>query len=76
MKETMFYSDEFSQRHNSISENDQKKMLSEIGVKSMDELINLTIPDSIRLKSELNLEMNALFFWYNDQVICNFSKIH
>jgi len=56
MKETMFYSDEFSQRHNSISENDQKKMLSEIGVKSMDELINLTIPDSIRLKSELNLD--------------------
>ena len=52
----MFYSDEFSQRHNSISENDQKKMLSEIGVKSMDELINLTIPDSIRLKSELNLD--------------------
>ena len=43
MKETMFYSDEFSQRHNSISEDDQKKMLSEIGVKSMDDLINLTI---------------------------------
>ena len=56
MKETIFYSDEFSQRHNSISEDDQKKMLSEIGVKSMDELINLTIPDSIRLKSELNLD--------------------
>jgi len=56
MKETMFYSDEFSQRHNSISEDDQKKMLSEIGVKSMDDLINLTIPDSIRLKSELNLD--------------------
>ena len=52
----MFYSDEFSQRHNSISEDDQKKMLSEIGAKSMDELINLTIPDSIRLKSELNLD--------------------
>ena len=52
----MFYSDEFSQRHNSISEDDQKKMLSEIGVKSMDDLINLTIPDSIRLKSELNLD--------------------
>ena len=56
MKETIFYSDEFSQRHNSISDDDQKKMLSEIGVKSIDELINLTIPDSIRLKSELNLD--------------------
>ena len=31
-------------------------MLKQIGVKSVDELIKLTIPDSIRLENDLSLE--------------------
>ncbi len=56
MSNITFNSDEFSSRHNSISKQEENLMLKQIGVKSVDELINLTIPDSIRLENELNLE--------------------
>ena len=56
MTNSFFFSDEFSSRHNSISERDKQEMLKAIGVKSLDDLIDRTIPDSIRLDSELNLD--------------------
>ena len=37
-------------RHIGISEKDEEKMLQKIGVKSLDELIDKTIPANIRLK--------------------------
>jgi len=56
---------EFTQRHNGLNTYSQHTMLHSLGVKSMDELIHQTIPDSIRLESDLTLdkplsESNAL----------------
>ena len=45
----------FSERHIGPRENDVKSMLSVIGVASIEELINQTIPSKIRLKKELEL---------------------
>ena len=45
----------FSERHNGIVKEDLKKMLTDIGVQSLDELIEQTIPSSIRLENELDL---------------------
>ena len=56
MTNITFNSDEFSSRHNSISSRDENLMLKQIDVKSVDELIKLTIPDSIRLENDLSLE--------------------
>ena len=44
----------FSQRHNGNGEG-VSQMLEKIGVNSIDELINQTVPESIRLKDNLNL---------------------
>ena len=45
----------FSLRHIGINESDLPKMLKSIGVESVDELINKTIPTQILLKHPLNL---------------------
>lgn len=42
-------------RHVGISKADEQKMLEKIGVKSLDELIDKTIPANIRLQDPLNL---------------------
>ena len=45
----------FSLRHIGINESDLPKMLKSIGVESVDELINKTIPTQILLKHPLDL---------------------
>jgi len=45
----------FLTRHIGPRENEISKMCSQIGVKSLDELINKTVPANIRLKKPLNL---------------------
>ncbi|HUS86112.1 MAG TPA: aminomethyl-transferring glycine dehydrogenase [Bacteroidales bacterium] len=47
--------DKFVTRHNGPGERDLPKMLSTIGVDSLDALIDETVPSNIRLKKELNL---------------------
>ena len=47
--------EKFEDRHNGFSDEKTKKMLQAIGVDSLDELIDQTIPKSIRLKSNLDL---------------------
>ena len=42
-------------RHIGINEKDEEQMLRRIGVKSLDELIDKTIPANIRLKEPLAL---------------------
>ena len=39
----------FSERHNGLNESDINKMLKDIGVDSIDKLIDQTIPSSIKL---------------------------
>jgi glycine dehydrogenase len=46
----------FSNRHIGPNAQEQNEMLSAIGVSSLDELIDNTVPAQIRLKSELNLD--------------------
>ncbi|MGB0166283.1 MAG: aminomethyl-transferring glycine dehydrogenase, partial [Luteibaculum sp.] len=45
----------FTSRHIGPNEQDQQDMLAKIGYKSLDDLINDTVPPSIRLKGKLNL---------------------
>ncbi len=47
--------DKFVNRHIGISDNERSEMLKEIGVSSIEELIDKTIPASIKLKEELNI---------------------
>ncbi len=51
----MIKKDTFVSRHNGPSEEEQQQMLATIGVKSMDELIEKTLPRAIRLPKELDL---------------------
>ncbi len=47
---------DFSARHIGPDKNDIKKMLSVIGLSSIEELIKKTVPDNILLKKDLNLD--------------------
>ena len=46
---------EFIQRHIGPSQKDQKKMLSDLGVSTIDELVRQIVPDSILLRGDSNL---------------------
>ena len=46
---------EFATRHIGPNNEETKEMLDEIGVKSLNELINKTIPENIRLKKSLSI---------------------
>src|SRR6266487_4777151 len=48
-------STEFQRRHIGINEADMRKMLQTIGVNSLDELIDTTVPSPIRIQKPLNL---------------------
>ncbi|NBC07177.1 MAG: glycine dehydrogenase (aminomethyl-transferring), partial [Bacteroidetes bacterium] len=47
--------DTFVKRHNGISDEELGEMLSQIGVASLDQLIDETVPDRIRLQKELDI---------------------
>ncbi len=49
------FTDRFESRHIGVSDNEQKEMLNDIGVNSLEELIDLTVPGNIRIKSEPEL---------------------
>ena len=51
----MIIKDNFVNRHNGPAVNEQQKMLDVIGVKTMDELIEKTVPAAIRLPKPLDL---------------------
>lgn len=47
--------DKFRDRHIGVGPNDEKAMLQAIGVSSLDQLIDETVPDNIRMQHELQL---------------------
>ncbi|PVZ63467.1 aminomethyl-transferring glycine dehydrogenase [Pelagibaculum spongiae] len=49
-------SDEFIGRHIGPDATEQKAMLAELGVESLDQLVETTLPESIRLGRDLNME--------------------
>lgn len=61
-------STEFRKRHIGTYEADTQKMLETIGVKSLDELIDKTVPASIRLENELNIPPAISEFDYLNEI--------
>ena len=59
---------EFAVRHIGPNEAETRKMLGEIGVNSIDELIDKTIPASIRLQEELDVPEGVSEFEYLDDL--------
>ena len=57
-------STEFQRRHIGPNEEDTKKMLTTIGMASLEELIDKTIPDSIRIKKDLAIPAAISEFEY------------
>ena len=55
MRLNIHYQEDFKDRHIAPNANDTAAMLQAIGVNSIDELIEQTVPEKIRLKSPLNL---------------------
>ncbi|RFZ93011.1 glycine dehydrogenase (aminomethyl-transferring) [Mucilaginibacter conchicola] len=55
MKLNINYQEKFQERHIAPNQGDTEKMLKTIGVNSLDELIDQTVPAQIRLKNPLNL---------------------
>ena len=51
----LHHSETFESRHHGTPEADIQAMLQTIGVKSLDEWIDKTVPEAIRLKKPLNL---------------------
>ncbi|MFA6200415.1 MAG: aminomethyl-transferring glycine dehydrogenase [Bacteroidales bacterium] len=68
----------FTPRHNGPQAADVEKMLKVIGVSSIDELIDKTIPSSIRLKAPLNLPkgMNEFEYLNHIKTIASKNKIY
>jgi glycine dehydrogenase len=62
------YTDHFSERHIGPSSADTKDMLKFIGVSSVDELIDQTIPASIRLKQPLSIGRGLGEFEYHQHL--------
>jgi glycine dehydrogenase len=61
----MITTDKFVNRHNGPRASDIASMLKKIGASSVDELINQTVPASIRLKQPLNLPAGMTEFQYH-----------
>ncbi len=58
----------FAKRHNGPQAQDVEKMLKTIGVSSIEELIDKTIPKQIRLKKDLNLPVGMNEFEYLNHI--------
>lgn len=65
---------EFTKRHNGPGTEDVAKMLQTIGVKSMDELIDKTLPQTIRFKNPLDLPEGMSEYEYLSYVKALLSK--
>jgi len=58
------YQEEFKNRHIAPDEPSTQDMLRAVGVKTIDELIEQTVPANIRLKQSLNLQAPQSEFDY------------
>jgi len=69
--------DSFVLRHLGPQENEVKEMIKTIGVTSLDELIDKTVPTDIRLKNELNLPkaISEYEFLKDIQLLSNKNKL-
>ena len=56
--------DKFVNRHNGPRQNEVEQMLKKIGVSSVDDLIDQTVPPAIRLKQEMKISAALSEFEY------------
>lgn len=70
----ILYQEAFENRHIAPNSNDTKKMLETIGVNSLDQLIEETVPAKIRLKKPLNLPKALSEFDYLNNLKITASK--
>lgn len=76
---TIKSTDTFANRHNGVSKDtDLKHMLQTIGVESLDQLIDETVPANIRLEQPLNLpEAESEFEYLNKlKTVADKNKIY
>ncbi|NRA52150.1 MAG: aminomethyl-transferring glycine dehydrogenase, partial [Phaeodactylibacter sp.] len=73
MKHTNSF-DQFVNRHNGVSNEDLPEMLKAIGVESLDQLIDETVPDKIRLKKKMDLPEAMTEFDYLNELKQTASK--
>lgn len=52
---SLAYREDFSTRHIGISAKDESEMLKLLNLKSLDDLVDKTVPKNIRLNRDLNL---------------------
>ncbi len=70
----ILYQEAFENRHIAPNSNDTKKMLETVGVNSLDQLIEETVPAKIRLKNPLNLPTAQSEFDYLNNLKITASK--
>jgi len=68
----------FINRHNGLQDEDMKKVFETIGVSSLNNLINETVPESIRLKRPLNLPdgMNEAEYFAHIKEVASKNKLY
>ena len=74
MKLNVDYKEQFEHRHIAPNEQDTLAMLKTIGVDSVDELIDQTVPNNIRLKTPMNLPAAKSEFEYLNDLRFTASK--
>jgi len=67
MNKTAFY-DQFAKRHNGPSPEELQEMLKVVGVESLDQLIDETVPDSIRIDEDMDLPEAMTEFEYLNEL--------
>ena len=68
----------FESRHIGPDENEKQEMLKSLGLQSIDELIDQTVPEKIKLKSRLNLPepVNEFKFLHNFRKVVAKNKVY
>lgn len=62
------YLDSFQRRHIGITESEKDAMLQKIGVSSLEDLVNKTVPDDIRMNRDLKVPASMTEFEYLNQL--------
>ncbi len=74
MKIDLHYTEEFKSRHIGPDSNQTKEMLDLLGLSSVDELIDQTVPENIRLKEDLKLPEAKTERKYIDHLRASFAQ--
>ncbi|VAW29202.1 Glycine dehydrogenase [decarboxylating] (glycine cleavage system P protein), partial [hydrothermal vent metagenome] len=74
MKIDLHYTEEFKSRHIGLNSRQTKEMLASLGLNSVEELIDQTVPKNIRLKEDLKLPKAKTERKYIDHLRASFAQ--